>query len=98
MDDPNVLIKGLSAVGGAVLGLLFRLPRSMTEFWRRLVFSTGVGFALGNTVLSEYLHWPVTYWNVVAAIVLTAFLSWFIAPIVLQAFKTVVDLLVKKKT
>lgn len=88
MDDPYaaavMAAKAISSFGGSVLALIFQPPRTMREFWQRLIFSAGCGFAFGDTVRTEYLHWPESDPNVYASIVGVAAISWFVAPLALK--------------
>lgn len=84
MDWMTIGIRAGSSLLGAFIALVFQPPRTMGELWRRLTFSSLVGFFAGEPLRTEYLHWPESWENVSASFIAPAALSWFSAPIILR--------------
>lgn len=80
----SAAMKTISATGGGILALIFKPPHTLKQGWQRLAFSVGCGVAFGDTIRTEYLHWSDNNPNVYASFVAVAFVSWFVAPLVLK--------------
>lgn len=70
-------IKLASSFLGAVMALVFQPPKNNADFWTRLGFSILAGILFSDPV-RDWLKWPVTTENNMAAAGLTALLSWWL--------------------
>lgn len=86
IDTTAILLRVISSLAGAVLGLIFLAPKTVAEFWTRLVFSTLAGLLFGGG-LREWLKWPDHLEMVVGSSALVALLSWFVMGAVVRIIK-----------
>jgi hypothetical protein len=84
MISESLLIKGAGTLAGTILALVFQPPRSTAGFFRRCTFSLISGF-LFSPIVIDYLKWTDTTEHEVAAASIAAFISWFIAGVVVSS-------------
>lgn len=84
--------KAISAILGAALALIFKMPRTLSELLARATFSIIAGFLFGEPVRTEYLHWPDRFENVMGATALVAAVSWFVAPAFIKLVQGIASL------
>jgi hypothetical protein len=86
MITESLLIKIIGALAGAVLALVFIPPKTFTGFTRRMTASLIVG-PIFSPVVHSYMLWPDKWEHHLAAAALTAFLSWWMLGVIINAVR-----------
>jgi len=75
LEIASVILRTIGAIAGSFLSLVFFLPKSWREAGARGSGSLVSGFVFGPQV-QDYLSWPATADNVMAASALAGFAAW----------------------
>ncbi len=79
MDELTAaVIKGLGAVSGSVLALIFQPPKTTNDFKVRAAFSVVSGMIFADPIRQQYLHWPETWQMWLASTALVSLASWWV--------------------
>ena len=78
MIEETTLAKVAGVLAGAVLALVFVPPKTIHGFFQRLTIALVVGAVGSETLRVNYLGWPDSWDNIIAAHAITAFSSWWI--------------------
>lgn len=91
MITESILIKILGAVAGAIMALVFIPPKTFNGLVRRTTASLIAG-PIFSPVVHSYMTWQNTleYW--LAAAALTAFVSWWVLGVVVNAAKKIIGM------
>jgi len=80
----------LGAAAGTAMAFLFAWPSSWPDFWRRMLFSLIVGVIFGP-IGRGTVGAAETAENVLASSAFVAFVSWPVAPNLIEAFRKAID-------
>lgn len=90
MLPETVVAKMFGAFSGSVIALIFILPKTRTEFVRRVSASLIVG-PIASPVVLNWLEWPANFDNFVASAAIASFASWWLLGAVLAALKKAIE-------